>query len=223
MPTVLPVTRFGFVNAYLVREDDGLTLVDTTVARSAKALLAAADRAGGTVTRIALTHAHADHVGSADALLELLPGAELSIGARDAKLLAKDKTPEPGEPADAKLRGGFPGVKATPARLLRHGDRVGSLRVVDAPGHTPGHIAFLDERDSTLYCGDAFHTVGGVHTTAKAGRRFPFPGLATWHKPTALQSAVVLRALDPKRLAPGHGSVVEAPGAAIDAAIARGA
>lgn len=223
MPSVLPITRLRLVNAYLVREDDGLTLVDTTISGSTKAILAAAQQAGGTITRIALTHAHSDHVGSVDALHEALPGVEVSIGARDAKLLAKDKSPEPGEPADAKVRGGVPGVKTPMTRRLRDGDRVGSLRVVDSPGHTPGHIAFLDERDGTLYCGDAFHTVGGVHTTAKPGRRFPFPGLATWHKPTALESAAALRTLDPQRLAPGHGSVVEAPGAAMDAAVARGA
>ncbi len=220
---VLRISRFGFVNAYLVREDDGLTLVDTTVAGSAGALLKAADAAGAPIVRVALTHAHSDHVGSVDALHAKLPDAEILIGARDAKLLAKDKSPEPGEPADAKVRGGVPGLKTTPDRLLQDGDMVGSLRVVASPGHTPGHVAFFDERDGTLYCGDAFTTVGGVHTTAKPGWRFPFPGLATWHKPTAIQSAQALRALDPTRLAPGHGQVVEAPGDAMDAAIALGA
>ncbi len=39
------LTRLSFVNAYLVREDDGFTLVDTCVSRSGKSLLAAA-RAG---------------------------------------------------------------------------------------------------------------------------------------------------------------------------------
>jgi glyoxylase-like metal-dependent hydrolase (beta-lactamase superfamily II) len=38
-----------------------------------------------------------------------------------------------------------------------------------------------------------------------------------------LQSAQALRALEPARLAPGHGKVVEAPLPAMDAAIARGA
>ena len=33
------ISRFGFVNAYLVAEDDGLTLVDTLVPRSAKPIL----------------------------------------------------------------------------------------------------------------------------------------------------------------------------------------
>ena len=42
MSDVTRISRFGFVNAYLVREDDGLTLVDTMLPRSAKAILAAA-------------------------------------------------------------------------------------------------------------------------------------------------------------------------------------
>ena len=32
---LIQLTRFRFVNAYLVREDDGFTLVDTTVAGAA--------------------------------------------------------------------------------------------------------------------------------------------------------------------------------------------
>ena len=46
--------------------------------------------------------------------------------------------------------------------------------------------------------------------------------MATWHKPTALTSARALRALDPSRLAVGHGKVVETPGEAMDKAIAKG-
>ena len=45
--------------------------------------------------------------------------------------------------------------------------------------------------------------------------------MATWHRPTALETAKALRALDPKRLAPGHGKVVEDPGEAMDRAIAK--
>ena len=37
-----PITRLHMVNAYLVREDDGLTLVDTAVPRIAQNILAAA-------------------------------------------------------------------------------------------------------------------------------------------------------------------------------------
>ena len=219
--TLTRVTRIGLVNAYLVREDDGLTLVDTAIPGSTKAIRAAAERLGAPIVRIALTHAHSDHVGSLDALHAALPDAEVLISARDARLLAKDKAPEPGEPADAKLRGGYPGTATKPTRLLAPGDRVGSLEVVAAPGHTPGQLAFLDTRDRTLIAGDAYATVGGVATAAKPYWRFPVPALVTWHRPTALQTARDLRALEPSRLAVGHGPVVEAPGEQMDAAIAR--
>jgi glyoxylase-like metal-dependent hydrolase (beta-lactamase superfamily II) len=216
------ISRFGFVNAYLVRENDGLTVVDTMLPRSAKAILGAAEELDAPIVRIALTHAHGDHIGSLDDLAAALPDAEVLISARDTRLLRKDMTLDPGEPED-KLRGGYPGARTRPTRTLSPGEHVGSLEVVAAPGHTPGQVAFLDRRDGTLLCADAFSTLGGVGTAAKANPRFPLVAMATWHRPTALQTARELRALDPARLAPGHGRVVEVPGAAMDAAIAKAA
>jgi glyoxylase-like metal-dependent hydrolase (beta-lactamase superfamily II) len=216
---VTRISRFGLVNAYLVEEDDGLTLVDTTLPRSAGAIRRAA--AGRPIRRIALTHAHGDHVGSLDALAAELAGVEVLISRREERLLAKDLSLDPGEPQD-KPRGMYPRTRTRATRTFEPGDRVGSLEVVAAPGHTPGQVAFLDPRDGTLLCGDAFSTLGGVATTAKVNPRFPLPATATWHRPTALASARALRALDPARLAPGHGAIVDAPGPAMDAAIARG-
>jgi glyoxylase-like metal-dependent hydrolase (beta-lactamase superfamily II) len=216
------ITKLGFVNAYLVEEEDGLTLIDTMLPRAHKKILAAAASLGAPIKRIVLTHAHGDHIGSLDDLAAALPDAEVLISARDARLLQKDMTLEPSEPKD-KLRGGYPGARTRPTRTLSPGENVGSLEVVAAPGHTPGQVAFLDRRDRTLLCGDAFSTLGGVATAAKANPRFPLVAMATWHRPTALQTARELRALDPARLAPGHGRVVEAPGAAMDAAIAKAA
>jgi glyoxylase-like metal-dependent hydrolase (beta-lactamase superfamily II) len=215
------ISRLGFVNAYLVPEDDGLTLVDTMLPRSAKAVLRAADELGAPIVRIALTHAHGDHIGSLDALAAALPGVEVLITARDARLLEKDKSLDPGEP-EGKLRGSYPGAKTRPTRTLSAGDTVGSLEVVAAPGHTPGHVAFFDRRDGTLLCGDTFTTIGGVATTNKVRLPFPLASMATWNGATDLASARALRALEPARLAPGHGKVVESPLAAIDAAIAKG-
>ena len=214
------LTRLGAVNAYFVVEEDGLTLVDTMLPKSQDAILAAARDLGLPIARIALTHAHGDHVGSADALAAALPNATVAVSARDARLLAGDKSLDPGEP-QSKLRGGYPKLETRPSVLLAPGDRVGSLEVVAAPGHTPGQVAFLDTRDRTLIAGDAYSTLGGVETSAKVNWRFPLPALATWDKPTAVRTARELRALDPARLAVGHGNVVEAPAAAMDAAIAR--
>jgi glyoxylase-like metal-dependent hydrolase (beta-lactamase superfamily II) len=213
------ISRFGFVNAYLVREEDGFTLVDTMLPGGAKAILEAARGAGAPIVRIALTHAHGDHIGSLDALAEALPGVEVLISTRDARLLHQDRSMDPGEPT-VKLRGSYPGAKTSPTSTFASGDRVGSLEVIASPGHTPGHVAFLDTRDGTLLCGDAYSTLGGVATSAKVNPLFPLPTLATWHRPTELESARALRALDPARLAPGHGRIVEAPVEAMDRAIA---
>jgi glyoxylase-like metal-dependent hydrolase (beta-lactamase superfamily II) len=217
------IARLGWINLYLVPDEDGITVIDTGIGGSTKQVLAAAERLGAPIKRIALTHAHGDHVGSVDALVAALPGVEVLISARDAKILAGDKSAQPGEPADAKLGGSFPKKFATtPTRTIAEGDRVGSLEVYDAPGHTPGHVAFLDPRDGTIYAGDVFTTLNGVATTAKTYPGFPLAGPATWHKATELDSARKLRALDPKLLCVGHGKPVESPGAAMDRAIARG-
>src|SRR3954464_5313341 len=221
-PNLIRLTRLGAVNAFLVVEDDGLTLVDTMLPRSQDGILAAARELGQPIARIALTHAHGDHVGSLDALAAALPTATVAISERDARFLTGDKTLDPGEP-QSKLRGGYPQAETRPGVRLHPGDRVGSPGGAGAPGHTPGQIAFLDTRDRTLIAGDAYSTLGGVATSAKVNPRFPLPATATWHRPPALQTARELRALDPARLAVGHGKTVENPGAAMDAAIARGA
>jgi glyoxylase-like metal-dependent hydrolase (beta-lactamase superfamily II) len=193
--------------------------VDAALPGSAPAIMAAARSIDAPIVRIALTHAHGDHVGALDALHALLPSADLMISARDARFLSGDMSLDPGEP-QAKLRGGYTRCTTRPTRLLMPGDRVGSLMVVAAPGHTPGHIAFLDTRDGTLIAGDAFQTRGGVAVAGTLRPLFPFPALATWHRLSALASAHALRALQPARLAVGHGSLLDDPLPAMDRAIA---
>lgn len=88
-----------------------------------------------------------------------------------------------------------------------------------APGHSPDQIAFYDERDGALIAGDAFQTQAGAAVSGITRWLFPFPAMATWHLPTALETAVTLRDLNPSRLAVGHGRVLENPAARMDAAI----
>jgi glyoxylase-like metal-dependent hydrolase (beta-lactamase superfamily II) len=222
MADITRITKFGFVNCYLVREEDGLTLIDTMLPKSGKQILGEAEKLGAPIVRIVLTHAHGDHIGSLDELHGLLPDAEVIITTRDARFLAKDMSLDPGEPND-KLRGGYTGAETKPTRTVEAGDRIGSLEVIATPGHTPGHASFLDTRDRTLITGDAYSTLGGVATPSKFFLPFPLVWFATWSRETALESAKALRKLDPARLAPGHGKIVDAPGPAMDKAIARGA
>lgn len=204
------IRRFGIVNVFLVEEDDGLTVIDTALPGTQRKIVQGAGILGQPIRRILLTHAHDDHVGSLDALHEAVPDAEVLITARDARILGGDRSLDDDEPQD-KLRGGLKGAKTKPTRTIADGDMVGSLRVIATPGHTPGHISLIDERDGTLYAGDVYSTLGGMATTATVNPLFPLPAKATWHRETELESAAKLIELDPERLAPGHGRVIELP------------
>ncbi|MCR2806156.1 MBL fold metallo-hydrolase [Paenibacillus soyae] len=213
LPVMFPV------NCYLVEEDEGLTLVDAALPNNVGAILAAAERIGKTITRIVLTHAHGDHVGALDGLKERLPEAKVYISERDAKLLRGDASLEEGE-GTAPIRGGIPkGILTKPDVLLRENDRIGSLSAIAVPGHTPGSMAFRDERSGIVIAGDAFQTRGGVAVAGHMKLTFPFPAMATWNAAASLESARKLAALKPSVLAIGHGNMLSSPVQAMEHAI----
>ena len=212
------LTRLVAFNCYLVREDDGFTLIDTNMGGQAQAIMQEAGKLGLPIARILLTHAHVDPVGSLDALHQVLPDVPVMISERDARFLTGDKSLDASEP-QVPLKGGYPVVSTKPARLLHEGDRIGSLEVIATPGHTPGHIAFLDTRDRALIAGDAFQTQGGVAVSGTVELLFPLPAMATWHKGLALESARKLLALSPSVLAVGHGHMLGQPQEAMERAI----
>ncbi len=95
-------------------------------------------------------------------------------------MLSGDLSLDPSEPQD-KRPGGYP-CTTKPTLLLHEGDRIGSLEVIATPGHTPGHIAFIDTRGRALIAGDAFQTLGGVAVSGTVKLLFPLPALSTWQK-----------------------------------------
>nr|WP_042375425.1 MBL fold metallo-hydrolase [Neobacillus jeddahensis] len=199
------------VNCYLVEEEDGVTLIDAALGFCAKGILKAADTIGKPITKIVLTHAHEDHVGALDALKEVLPEVPVYISTRDHRLMNDDRSLDSHE-EQTPIKGGVPKKCKTRANiLLKEGDLVGSLTVIETPGHTPGSLAFLDLRTKALIAGDAFQTRGGIAVAGDIKPWFPFPAFGTWSKKTALASAKKLISYQPKLLAVGHGDMVEAP------------
>lgn len=221
MPDLFRLVHRVPVNSYFVREDDGLTLVDANLPGRANAIVEIALKLELPIRRIVLTHAHIDHTGSLDGLCELLPSVDVFIGARESRLFEGNLSLDRTEPQN-KIRGRFAAVKTKPG-LLDAGDRVGSLRALATPGHTPGHFSFFDERNGALLAGDAFQTAGGVAVAGDLRLLWPLTAMGTWDKKLAFESACLLRDLNPTCLAPGHGKVVQLPLAKIDRALRRAA
>jgi glyoxylase-like metal-dependent hydrolase (beta-lactamase superfamily II) len=214
-PNLIQLTKWGMMNAYLVREDDGFTLVDTTM-NAGDEILAASVKHGGVIRRIVLTHGHGDHVGSVDALHKTL-GADVPV-----LLSATDIAIHAGQPvkAPAQKRGNWPKLETTPEALPAPGERVGSLEIIATPGHTPGHVSFLDTRDRSVIAGDALSSIGGLAVPNHVHPRFPLVYFASCDRAITVDSVERIKALDPAILAVGHGHALRAPGAALDQALA---
>ena len=116
---IIQINRWRFVNAFLVREEDGFTLVDTTVRGGADELIAAARGAGADIRRIALTHGHGDHVGSLDALKQKLGNTvEVLMSDLDARIHDGETV------TDKKPPGSWPKITTKPDVRLTGGERI---------------------------------------------------------------------------------------------------
>lgn len=220
-PTLIQLTATPFIHAYLVIESDGLTLIDGQLPHATPYTLKAIARTGLPLRRVLLTHTHFDHVGCLDVILSEHPQAALIVSKRAAPFLVGDYSLLPDEHPQTLDSTRFRTLQHVPSYTVQDGERVGSLQMIDTPGHAPDHVAWLDTRDGTLIAGDAFQAIGGLSVIGAMNWLNPFPTWATWNRLLSLESAVRLRGLQPTRLAVGHGGILVNPLGAMDRAIAH--
>jgi glyoxylase-like metal-dependent hydrolase (beta-lactamase superfamily II) len=174
----LPMTGnpMRYINGYLLEDDDGLTLIDCgwrgdDVLAALEQGLELSGHALGDIKRLLVTHFHFDHYGLAGTLVRAgVP--ELGMHARDwAFLVAREKRvadtdsvvnawlvrnglpvePDPDEDEESFYdRYDF----VEPTRLVEDGERIGRLRAMWTPGHSPGHLCFVDTISGRTFTGD---------------------------------------------------------------------
>ncbi len=159
----VPTVPRDLINTVVFRDDDGqVTLVDTGLKQAPARILAALAEIGSgppDVTRILLTHAHADHAGGLADLVRRT-GAGVGVHRDDAEGIRHGRSAplDPHTTAGRLLRRNV-GFAAAPVAEELHDDQLldvaGGLRVVHTPGHTPGHVSLLHEPTRVLITGDA--------------------------------------------------------------------
>jgi glyoxylase-like metal-dependent hydrolase (beta-lactamase superfamily II) len=204
----------GGVNAFLLEAEDGLVLIDTGMPGSAAKILKVVGELGkqpSDIRHILVTHCHPDHTGS---LVELkqATSAPAYMHAADAALLQAGQVMRPFQAGPGLLNGIIyrllplllKSTAVTPIPIeseLQDGEELpwaGGLRVIHAPGHTAGQLAFLWPRDGgVLFAADTANTVLGL------GWHFVYEDLAE-----AKRSLIKLGNLDFEVACFGHGGAL---------------
>lgn len=154
---VIPVTPYE-QNCSLVicEETKKAAIVDP--GGNVERILAMVKKHDVTVDKILLTHGHLDHVGGTEKIASTLSVPIIGPEKEDLFWL---------EQLEAQSqRFGFPlHTSFNPTAWLEEGEivEVGNikLKVLHIPGHTPGHVALLDEKSQQIIVGDILFN-GGI-------------------------------------------------------------
>jgi glyoxylase-like metal-dependent hydrolase (beta-lactamase superfamily II) len=209
------------VHCYLLRGEDGWTLVDTGLGLTGTPWDAIVAGLDAPIDRIFITHMHPDHVGDA-AAAAAATGAPVLQGRLDylqcERVWGSDDWPR--RIADWFLVHGVPEPVAEELVQSGHvfadfvrfawnplpvepGDEVAGWRVVATPGHADGHLALL-RADGVMIAGD--HLLTPIT---------PAVGLYPESRPDPLgdyvASLALVEDLAPRIAYSGHGEPVEAP------------
>lgn len=200
----------GAMNIYFIEDGDGVIQFDAgTKGMTRKARVAAA-RLGG-LKRVILSHAHADHRGTAPFMgvpVHCHPD-EVAYAESDAAIPAyQDLSLLPVAP----IRWVYP-------PLLRHwdggpvmiegtvteGDEVAGFKVIHFPGHAPGLIGLWRESDRVALVSDVVYLVDSARFKAlpEGEASVPHPAWA-WDHAMAKDSVRKLAALEPAVVGAGH-------------------
>ncbi|MFB5674443.1 MBL fold metallo-hydrolase [Paenibacillus terreus] len=163
------------IHPALLKDDDGLTLVDTGMITQFDRLRDAVAAAGedfNSIKRVIITHQDIDHIGNMGAIADLLPDTAFLAHEADIPYITGDKpflklSPERisqmegvmREETDAFLRR-LPDFRF--AHVLEDGETLpygGGIQIIHTPGHTPGHISIYVPGDRLLLAGDAMRVV----------------------------------------------------------------
>lgn len=227
------------VNWVLVADGNQVTLVDTGEPRDLPQVRSSLERIGrglGDVSAIVLTHAHPDHIGSAERLR-----ADRGIPVRLLDTEAPHARGQIIEEASKLqvLRAAWrPPVLLWVLRIMRAGatrverltevesfepgagslDVPGRLVPVPTPGHTSGHCAFHLPDRGVLIAGDALITAHpAAHTTGPQ----LCPAMFNRDQAAALASLHTLAGLSADVMLPGHGPAYHGnPASAVQRALA---
>jgi glyoxylase-like metal-dependent hydrolase (beta-lactamase superfamily II) len=242
IPLPLPNDGLRAVNVYAVADGDTLTLIDSgwalAEAREQLADALAAIGAGlGDVRRFLITHVHRDHYTQAVALRREFGGRiYLGEGERSTlRMIMKPDRPPLATQLDRLVEAGAKPVRdALMAKLGDHhpateewgapDEWIGAstdvsvtdrpLRALATPGHTQGHVVFVDEPGGLLFAGD--HVL--PHITPSIGFE-PVPGALPLRD--YLGSLRLVRGLPDLRLLPAHGPVAESVHDRVDELLAH--